>query len=514
MDRTREIGQHLVTGFQGPEMSDAFIQSVREYKIGNVILFENNVTDKLQLKRLCEEIDALVREETGIAPFITIDQEGGVVSRLKDDATVFPSAMAVAASGNPQNASVAGRITAEELRAMGVNFDLAPVMDINSNPKNPVIGVRSYGDQPSKVAEYGTAMMKGLEQGGILSCLKHFPGHGDTSVDSHLGLPRVDKGLNELLACELIPFQAAINAGAPAVMSTHILFPQIEPDNVPATMSRRILTDLLRKQMGFQGLILSDCMMMGAIAQFYGTVAGSMAAVHAGIDLVFVSHDAALASQVSENIAHALRQGTLDEKEFAASTERILSSKAKLNIARPSMEIVGCAEHRAASLQITREAITLVRDAPFRLGDTPLFLGCNRFRPNLASNPEEGDLSFTNTLQTLLGGNAVTTPQDPDDGAIEAALSRVSGHTSIVIGLYNALSRSGQLKLVKAAAQKGLPICAVALRNPYDLADLPHSVRTIAAYDYDRRTLPILAKMLQGDLPISGKLPVRLEQTL
>ena len=193
MDLLTALGQHLVTGFKGPEMTEEFVQSVREYHIGNVILFDYNVVDKAQLKKLCAEIAELVTKETGYPPFITIDQEGGAVSRLKEDATIFPSAMAIAATGDPENARTAGRITGEELLAMGVNFDLAPVMDVNSNPNNPVIGVRSYGDQPAQVARYGVAMAQGLMQGGVLASIKHFPGHGDTSVDSHLGLPRVDK---------------------------------------------------------------------------------------------------------------------------------------------------------------------------------------------------------------------------------------------------------------------------------------------------------------------------------
>ena len=225
MDVLTSLGQHLVTGFKGPEVTEELIQNVREHKIGNFILFEYNVVDKVQLKKLCGDLTVLALKETGYLPFITIDQEGGVVSRLKEDATIFPSAMAVAATGDAENARIAGRITGEELRAMGVNFNLAPVMDVNSNSNNPVIGVRSYGDDPTQVARFGIAMAKGLEEGGVLSSLKHFPGHGDTAVDSHLGLPRVEKNLEELLACELAPFQAAIDAGVPSVMTTHILFP-------------------------------------------------------------------------------------------------------------------------------------------------------------------------------------------------------------------------------------------------------------------------------------------------
>lgn len=200
-----------------------------------------------------------------------------MVSRLGADAAVVPSAMCVSATGEPRNAYLAGLITGRELSALGVNFDLAPVMDVNSNPHNPVIGVRSYGDAPETVSRYGVEMIRGLTEGGVLSCAKHFPGHGDTALDSHLSLPRVDKTLEELESCELAPFRAAIEAGVPAVMTTHILFPELEPDGVPATMSRRIITGILKERMGFKGLVVSDCMMMQAIQTYYGTVNGIVA---------------------------------------------------------------------------------------------------------------------------------------------------------------------------------------------------------------------------------------------
>ncbi len=212
-----------------------------------------------------------------------------MVTRLTDDATNMPGAMAIAATGNPENAYTAGRITAAELQALGIDFDLAPVMDVNSNPQNPVIGVRSYADNPETVARFALRMMQGLLDGGVLCAAKHFPGHGDTSLDSHLSLPTVDKSLAALEAVELVPFKAAISAGIPAIMTSHILFPQLEKDTLPATMSRAIITGLLKESLGFKGLVISDCMEMAAIKQFYGTVEGTIAALVAGVDLVFIS---------------------------------------------------------------------------------------------------------------------------------------------------------------------------------------------------------------------------------
>ena len=213
MDIREKIGQRLVFGFPGTTIPAEFAALVREYKIGNVILFRYNIESLPQLARLCADIQELVRGVTGRDAFITIDQEGGMVTRLPWDAVNVPGSMALAATGKPENAVLAAEITARQLRGVGVNFNLAPDLDVNSNPMNPVIGVRSFGDDPQSVALFGTKAVEGYKNGGMLCCGKHFPGHGDTAVDSHIGLPCIEKTMDELEACELISFRAAIKAG-------------------------------------------------------------------------------------------------------------------------------------------------------------------------------------------------------------------------------------------------------------------------------------------------------------
>ena len=244
---TEYIGQMFVCGFPGTEMPEDFIALVKKYKVGNVILFKHNIISLAQLKTLCADIQALVTAETGHPAFITIDQEGGAVSRLAEDYYNVPGAMALAATGDEMNAYTAGKITGEILHAHGVNFDLAPVLDVNSNPHNPVIGVRSYGDDPALVGRYGLQMVRGLTAGGVLSAAKHFPGHGDTSVDSHLTLPTVRKPRAELEQMEMAPFAHIIKTGLlPAVTISHILFPAID-EQFPATISKKIVTGVLKE---------------------------------------------------------------------------------------------------------------------------------------------------------------------------------------------------------------------------------------------------------------------------
>ena len=417
MDLREQIGQRLVTGFPGTELTEDFRRMVREYKISNVILFRENITDCAQLKQLCGEIQALVRRETGHGAFITADQEGGLVTRLPGDAVNVPGAMAIAATGDPENAYRAGLLTGRELRALGVNFDLAPSVDVNSNPENPVIGARSYGDTPQEVSRYANRMIRGLLDGGVLCSAKHFPGHGDTDTDSHLALPCVDKSMEELERTELLPFREAVRAGVPAVMTTHILFPQLEPEHLPATMSRRIMTGLLREQMGFDGLIVSDCMEMRAIKDHFGTVNGVVAAMAAGVDLVFISHDTLLSGQAARAAEQAVAEGRLS----------------------------------AAAMQ-----------------------------------PE------------------------PGREEIAALVELARRHTSAVVGTFNGRLRRGQLELVARLAEAGVPTVAVALRGPYDLAGLPESVWTLAAFEYTEQSIRAVARVLRGEAEPTGRLPVTL----
>lgn len=509
MDWKAQIGQRLVGGFPGKEMSPEFIRLVKEYKLGNVILFQHNVESMPQVRQLCRDIQELVKKETGHYAFITIDQEGGVVTRLPGDGCNVPGAMAVAATDNPENARTLAKITSEELKYLGVNFNLAPVMDINNNPQNPVIGVRSYGDTADTVMKFGVAAVKGYQEGRVLACAKHFPGHGDTAVDSHLGLPVIDKSLEELEELELKPFRAVIENGIPAVMSSHILFPQLEPDNVPCTMSKRIITGILKEKIGFQGLVLSDCMEMDAIQKYYGTANGVAAAMAAGVDMVFVSHSAELLEESFLEVYRAVEDGRLSVDEMQKAAEKIVSYKEKY-IAE-TQPLVGCSDvERQQERDIRRKSITMTQGRRFSLGDKPFFTGCAGYLATRASNEEELPETFAGYMARKLGGKAFVTTKNPDQKEIAEALEMAKDATGIVIGTYNAHLQPGQKELIRAFSNKQVPIMVVALRNPYDLAGLSEQVTGVAAWDNSLMTLELLEEMLRGEWEPEGKLPIRL----
>ena len=510
MTLQEKIGQRLMTGFPGLEMSEEFIQAVKTHKIGNVILFRENVKDCAQLKKLCADIQDLVRAETGHSAFIAIDQEGGVVTRLREDGVNVPGAMALGATGDPENAYKAGVLIGKELRALGPNFNFAPTVDVNSNPRNPVIGVRSYGDDAQTVGKFAANAVRGLMEGGILCTAKHFPGHGDTDMDSHLALPCVDKPLDELQRVELEPFKAAIAAGIPAVMTAHILFPQLEPENIPATMSRRIMQGLLREQLGFEGIIVSDCMQMKAIASHYGTVEGTLASFKAGVDLVEITHDPVLCGQAAELALKAAQSGELSLEENDASVARILAIK-ECWVEQSVEEFFDFAAAAEESRAMMEKTITQIRRGSFVLGENPLCIGCPPYRVSLVDNVEaRKENPFGIQMAKELAGTCANMSQDPAPEEIAALVAQAKQHSCAVVGTFNGTTRRGQLALVHALAEAGIPTAAIALWNPYDLKELPERVWAIAAFEYSTESIRAAAKVLRGELIPTGKLPVKM----
>ena len=512
MTLQEKIGQRLMTGFPGLEMSEEFIQAVKEHKIGNVILFRENIHDCRQLQQLCRDIQKLVRQETGHSAFIAIDQEGGIVTRLKEDGVNVPGAMALGAIGDPENAYRAGKLIGREMRALGPNFNFAPTVDVNSNRNNPVIGVRSYGDKPEFVARFAENAVRGLLEGGALCTAKHFPGHGDTDLDSHLALPCVNKSMEQLEQMELIPFKAAVDAGVTAVMTAHILFPQIEPDPIPATMSRRIMQGILREKLGFRGIIVSDCMEMAAIRSHYGVSEGTLAAFKAGVDLVEITHHPQWCAEAAVRILEAAQAGELDMAEMDASVNRILAYKEKwIEQAEPcDFDFAAAAEESRLLMEKTMTEVTRPGFAPDAL-KTPLCIGCSPYRVSLVGNvnTREGN-PFGTQMEQEMNGICADMFRDPSDEEIAGLVARAKQAGSAVVGTFNAVANPGQLALIRALAEEGIPTAAVALRAPYDLRDLPEGVWGIAAYEYSPESIRAAAKVLRGQLQPTGKLPVSL----
>jgi len=327
MSLEEKIGQMIMIGVDGTSMDQTAERLIKDRHIGGVIFYKDNISTIGDAVKFVNDLKAA--NDKGAAPLLLgVDQEGGIINRMPADFEAIPDSRAVGKSNDASLAKELGGLLADELRVMGLNLNFAPVLDINSNPKNPVIGARSFGNNAEIVTKMGVAEMQGMQEAGMIAAVKHFPGHGDTSVDSHRDLPVVNKSLEELQKFEWVPFRSAIEGGADVVMAAHILFPRID-NEVPASLSKVIIGDELRGTLGYDGVVITDEMTMGAIADHYGIVNGSLKAILAGSDIVMVAHEYSNMQSVYDKLLKSAKDGTLSEQRIDESVRRILTLKLK-----------------------------------------------------------------------------------------------------------------------------------------------------------------------------------------
>ncbi|HKS69310.1 MAG TPA: glycoside hydrolase family 3 protein, partial [Ktedonobacterales bacterium] len=324
------IGQCFMVGFHGTEPPPSLIELIARDRVGGVILFSRNCRGgSAQVRALTARLQAAARDAGHPRPLlIAIDQENGLVRRLGPGATQLPGNMALSAAGDPELTEAVARASGEELRALGINLNLAPVADVNNNPANPVIGVRSFGEDPVVVGRHVAAAVRGYSAGGVIAALKHFPGHGDTATDSHLGLPLVPHDRDRLEMVELLPFQAGLAAGAECVLTAHVALPRLTGGNaVPATLAPEIVRGMLREELGFDGVAITDCLEMDAVARGVGVPSGAVAALRAGNDIVLISHRRDRQRAGLAAVRAAVAQGTLAPEAVRAAAARVLRLK-------------------------------------------------------------------------------------------------------------------------------------------------------------------------------------------
>ncbi|MBS4455729.1 glycoside hydrolase family 3 N-terminal domain-containing protein [Tuanshanicoccus lijuaniae] len=374
------------------ELNEDILQILHDYPFGGVILFAENVVDTEQTARLVYQYQKTMLDNNRLPLLLTIDQEGGIVNRL-GTGTALPGNMALGATNDVANAKIAGQIIGRELSALGVNVNFAPVVDVNNNPGNPVIGLRSFSSNPELVGEMGAQYIAGLQEYQIATAAKHFPGHGDTATDSHIGISQVDKSYEELKAVELAPFQRAIDAGVDMLMTAHIQYPQVDPTTypskkdgsdvlVPATLSSKILTDIVRGDMGYDGIIVTDAMNMGAISENFGEVEAAVLTKKAGADIILMptiirsKDDVKKLEDIVAGLEQAVEDGSLPIENLNQSVLRILTLKEKIGLLDEAFladadieamvanahEQVGSAENRQHERELAQKAITLVKN--------------------------------------------------------------------------------------------------------------------------------------------------------
>ncbi len=513
------VGQKLLLTFEGKQaLSAASLKTIQRLKPAGFTLFRaENIDNPAQVRSLTQALQRAA-QEAGLPPFlIAADQEGGQLMAIGEGATPFPGNLALGATGSEELAYKVGFAIGRELAAMGVNVDYAPVCDVNVNPRNPVVGARAFGEDPVLVARLAAAQVRGLQAAGVAATAKHFPGHGDTAQDSHYGVPVVPHEAGRLAKVELPPFEAAIQAGVRLVLTAHLALPAFNGGlNLPATLSAEILHGLLRKRLGFEGVIVSDAMDMKAIQQGDGLPIDAIAAASAGVDLLLLNHPLEDQERVSAALHQACQRGLLDADQVMASAGRVLALKHWLaEQSQPELEVVGCAEHQALALEVARKSMTLVRDTA---GLLPL-----RLRPEMrlaAILPQPQDLTPADTSSTVkpeLGAalrqfhpnvDEFVVPLEPDEGQIADLKRQAQEYDLIVAGTFNAASFPAQANLVKALVSTSVPVVVAALRMPYDLAAFPSVSAYVCTYSILPPSMQALAEALFGKTSWAGRLPV------
>lgn len=458
---------------------------VEELQVGALVLLGRNAESPEQVA----ELTRTLQSRAEIPLLIAIDQEGGRVARMPLPGFTFPGARALGAIDDPEVTRRVSRAIGEQLLAIGINTNFAPTLDVNNNPRNPIIGVRAYGETPESVTRHGLATIRGFEDAGVVPVVKHFPGHGDTSGDSHLELPCLPITRERLEAVELPPFRAAIEAGVTAVMTTHILFPALDP-RLPSTLSSRILTGLLREELGFDGLIVTDCLEMKGIADHWSPEETAVLCLEAGADALLVCHTRETQERMHAALCEGVRTGRLTEERLHQSAERM--RRARERVKHPALDPsrVSAAEYQKLESRVSRAALSLLGGR----GGTGLPEGWRaRERTVVTGAPEVVDNLVAVMKECGMRAEAAAWPLSPK--------SLFETPQLVWLALPNSPFPDGvpAPEVVRLLTQHPRSV-VVAAREHYQLRHYPESLPRLAAWGNRRCNLQAIAAWLQGEV--------------
>ncbi|NEB02081.1 glycoside hydrolase family 3 protein [Streptomyces sp. SID13726] len=496
-------------------------EMIAKYRVGGIIYFTwaHNTRDPHQIADLSNGIQAAsLKQPRGLPVVISTDQEHGIVCRVGEPATLFPGAMAVGAGGSPKDARALGRIAGQELRAVGIRQNYSPVADVNVNPANPVIGVRSFGSEPRAVAARVAAEVAGYQR-DVAATAKHFPGHGDTAVDSHYGFPVITHSRELWEKLDAVPFRAAIRAGIDSIMTAHIQFPALDASGDPATLSHPILTGILRGELGYDGVVVTDSLGMEGVRQKYGDDRVPVLALKAGVDQLLNPPSLDVAWNA---VLKAVQDGELTEARLDESILRILRLKARLRlfeepyVSRGGVtRTVGTPAHLAAADRIAERTTTLLvnEGGLLPLGRRThrrlLVVGADPASPSGTTGPPTGVLA---AALTELGftATALSTGTAPSAAVVAQAVAAARDVDAVIVGTYNLTA--AQKSLAEQLVATGRPVVAVAIRNPYDVAQLPAVPAYLATYSWTDVELRAAARVIAGRVAPRGRLPVPVQR--
>ena len=500
-------GQIMIIGVEGTSITPDMRRMIEQFYVGGIILYEYNIGEPQQLAQLNTDLQQVAKQSSQPSLFICIDQEGGGVTRMREAKgyTEFPSQMAVAATGDIENIRRIARAISAELKAVSINMDLTPVLDVNNNPDNPIIGARSFGSDPARVAEYGVAFIEAMQAEGVIAVGKHFPGHGDTGTDSHVSLPAVLHDRARLEAVEFVPFKAAIRANVAGIMSAHITFPAIDPTpGLAATLSSKVLTGLLRDEMKYDGLLMTDSLVMGALKEnSYPAPQAAVAAFIAGADILLFHGDYAQHREAHQLIVDKVKSGEISQARLDEAVRRVLIAKQRFGIMNVEFRMsnvgtVGAQEIKSVSRDVAAQSITLLRDNAHLLplaADTKLLV--------VETAKDIG-------LGKALGATFIEVNTQPKASDINTVMGMAKDGRTIIVVTTDAGKNRQQADLVNKLLKEKIPTIVVAVRGPYDLLAIQDAPTYLASYGSNPPSIEALVAVLTGKVKPRGRLPVEL----
>ncbi len=512
------VGQKLMWSFNGHTPPPDFLAALHAGRVGGLTLFRSlNLDHPTQIHELTRALQRAAREANQPPLLIGVDQEDG--TRLAvPGTTCFPGNLALGATRSAELAQQVGFAIGRELAALGINIDYAPVCDVINNAQNPVVGPRSFGADPHVVAQLSAAMIQGLQAAGVAASAKHFPGHGDSSTDSHHHLDVLLHDEARLRAIEFVPFRTAIRAGVKLIMTAHLALPSFDDGyQRPATLSPRILKKLLRDELEFGGVVISEAMDLPALQQGPLHVVEMVAGAQAGLDLLLLTSFVDQ-SAIYDALLLAARRSLLNETDLRASVDRIVALKQWVaQHTPPDLDVIRCTEHVALAHEIAERSITLVRDEPQQL---PLHLATQETIAVIVPQPKDLTLADTSSYDTPALTEAIRAyhhrveeivmPIEPAETEVAALADRVVGVDRIIIGTINAYQHHGQAALINTLIDRGQSVIALALRLPHDVSAYPRAPTCLCTYSLQPVSLRAAAKVLWGRLAAAGHLPVNL----
>ncbi|MFC6650859.1 glycoside hydrolase family 3 N-terminal domain-containing protein [Paenibacillus rhizoplanae] len=496
-----KIALMCVVGTPSTAAEPDFRERMSQNRFGGIGLFPHNVKDEQQTLKLMEEVQAIAGDSGIPQPYyVSIDEEGGTLSKFKTFYPYIPGNRAAGLSLDAETAYLQGKIIGSQLHALGIPMNWAPVLDVNTNIDNPVVGVRSFGEDPEWVAAFGKAYIRGMHEAGVAVTAKHFPGHGQVSGDSHVVLPECELTIEELMNGPLLPFIAAIEAGADSIMMGHLVFPNIpESAGLPASLSPFFAGDLLRSRLGFEGIICTDDIEMGAIKKNFNPDEVGVLAVLAGNDMILMCHTPEYQERVIEGIRKAVLDGVIEESRIDESVNRIHRLYGKFQQYQAAARPIPRECWKEAALQYARRTVKISRDPQQLLPLSPS-------RPYMLILPQQEQLTIADNsggndigLAAMLEAEGLSVQlqycsMKPEAAEIAALCAQAAGHV-VIQGTLNAHLFSGQLQLARQLAATG-PLLNLVLRNPYDDAYLPQNAGSILLCSTSDYSLKALVEVL------------------